>query len=100
MSQSGSIWLVIVVAFVAANLPFVNQRVLALIPLSGPKILAVRLAELVVFYFITGGVGLALENQAGQITPQGWQFYAVTGALFVTFSFPGFVYRYLLKHRD
>ena len=100
MSQSGSIWLVIVVAFVAANLPFVNQRVLALIPLSGPKILAVRLAELVVFYFIAGGVGLALENQAGQIAPQGWQFYAITGALFVTFSFPGFVYRYLLKHRD
>mgnify|MGYP001605224038 FL=1 len=87
-------------AFVAANLPFVNQRVLALIPLSGPKILAVRLAELVVFYFITGGAGLALENQAGQIAPQGWQFYAITGALFVTFSFPGFVYRYLLKHRD
>ena len=90
----------IVVAFVTANLPFVNQRVLALIPLSGPKILAVRLAELVVFYFIAGGVGLALENQAGQITPQGWQFYAVTGALFVTFSFPGFVYRYLIKLRD
>ena len=100
MSQSASVWLVIVVAFVTANLPFVNQRVLALIPLSGPKILAVRLAELVVFYFIAGGVGLALENQAGQIAPQGWQFYAITGALFVTFSFPGFVYRYLLKHRD
>lgn len=89
----------ILVALVAANLPFVNQRVLALVPLHRPKILAVRLAELVVFYFITGGVGLALENRTGQIAPQGWQFYAITGALFVTFSFPGFVYRYLLKHR-
>lgn len=99
MSQSASVWLVILVAFIAANLPFLNQRVLALIPLRGPKILAVRLAELVVFYFVAGGIGLALENGAGQIAPQGWQFYAITGALFVTFAFPGFVYRYLLKHR-
>jgi hypothetical protein len=99
VSQSASVWLVILVAFIAANLPFLNQRVLALIPLRGPKNLAVRLAELVVFYFVTGGVGLALENRAGQISPQGWQFYAITGALFVTFAFPGFVYRYLLKHR-
>lgn len=100
VSQSISVWLVILVAFCAANLPFVNQRLLAVIPLSHPKILAVRLAELVVFYFIAGGLGLALENRAGQIAPQGWEFYAITGALFLTFAFPGFVYRYLLKHRD
>lgn len=90
----------ILVALVAANLPFVNQRVLALVPSHHPKILAARLAELVVFYFMTGGIGLALEGRTGQIAPQGWQFYAITGALFVTFSFPGFVYRYLLKHRS
>ena len=39
------------------------------------------------------------EHQAGQIVAQGWEFYAVTAALFVTLAFPGFVYRYLLKHR-
>ena len=92
-------WLVLLVAFCAANLPFVNQRLLVVIPLSAPKILAVRLAELVVFYFITGGIGLALENRVGQIAPQGWEFYAITSALFVTFAFPGFVYRYLIAHR-
>ena len=46
-----------------------------------------------------GGVGLALEQSAGQIYPQGWEFYAVTAALFLTLAFPGFVYRYLLRHR-
>jgi hypothetical protein len=33
-------------------------------------------------------------------SPQGWEFYAVTGALFITLAFPGFVWRYLVKHRD
>ena len=40
-----------------------------------------------------------LEQRAGQIAPQGWEFYAITGTLFVTFAFPGFVYRYLFKKR-
>jgi hypothetical protein len=41
---------------------------------------------------------LLLEQSLGQIAPQGWEFYAITGTLFVTLAFPGFVYRYLLKH--
>ena len=44
-------------------------------------------------------LGLALEQSAGQIAPQGWEFYAVTGALFLTLAFPGFVYRYLYKRK-
>jgi hypothetical protein len=46
-------------------------------------------------YFVVGGIGLLLEKRAGQIAPQGWEFYAVTGALFLTLAFPGFVWRYL-----
>ena len=57
------------------------------------------LLELVIFYFLAGGLGLLLENRPGQIAPQGWEFYAITGALFITLAFPGFIYRYLLKHR-
>ena len=58
----------------------------------------IRLAELVLLYFVAGGIGLALEQHAGQIAPQGWEFYAITGAMFLTFAFPGFVWRYLYKH--
>ncbi|HEY1231438.1 MAG TPA: DUF2818 family protein [Ramlibacter sp.] len=100
MSQTASIWLVIVVAFLAANLPFLADRaVLGVWPLKASKSLAVRLAELVLLYLLVGGLGLALERRAGQIAPQGWEFYAVTAALFLTFAFPGFVWRYLLRHR-
>ena len=97
MSRSFAIWLLILLAFVAANLPFLNQRLLSVLPLRGGKSLAWRLAELVVWYFVIGGIGLGLEQSAGQIAPQGWQFYAITGALFLTLAFPGFVYRYLLR---
>ncbi len=85
-------------AFCAANLPFVSQRLMAIVPLQSPKTAWLRLAELLVFYFIVGGIGLALEQRMGQIAPQKWEFYAITGALFITFAFPGFVYRYLFKH--
>ena len=47
-----------------------------------------------------GGIALLLERRAGQIAPQGWEFYAVTGTLFLTLAFPGFVYRYLLRRHD
>jgi hypothetical protein len=100
VSNSVSVWLVIVVAFLAANLPFVNQRLLGVFPLKRPvKPLALRLAELVLMYFIAGGLGLLLEQRAGQIAKQTWEFYAVTGALFITFAFPGFIWRYLWKHK-
>lgn len=99
MSQTASIWLVIVLAFIGANLPFVSQRLLGVVRLARGKSLALRLAELVVLYFVVGGVGVLLEKSAGQIAPQGWEFYAITGALFLTLAFPGFVWRYLAKHR-
>lgn len=99
MAQSGFIWLVILAACVAANLPFANQRVLAVGPALAPKKLLVRLLELVALYFLVGALALLLEKRAGQIAPQGWEFYAITGALFITLAFPGFVYRYLVRRR-
>lgn len=98
MTQHLAAWLVIVVAFVAANLPFLNQRWLVAGPrVTAGKPLAGRLAELVLFYALVGAFGLALERYVGQNQPQGWEFYAVTGALFLTLAFPGFVYRYLVR---
>lgn len=101
MSQTFSIWTVIVLAAIAANLPFVNQRLFLVVPMkSRHKIFGWRLLELVVFYVLVGLVGRWFEGNLGQVAPQGWQFYAVTAALFVTLAFPGFVYRYLLRHRS
>lgn len=97
MTQGTLILGLILLACVAANLPFVNQRVMLLMPLrGGRKSLAWRLLELLLWYFIVGGIGMALEKSVGQIHTQGWEFYAVTGSLFLTLAFPGFVFRYLL----
>lgn len=100
MSQTVSVWFVVLTTFCAANLPFVSQRLMGVVTPPKPKTLAVRVAELVLFYFLAGGLALLLEKRAGQIAPQTWEFYAITATLFVTFAFPGFVYRYLLKHSD
>jgi hypothetical protein len=99
MSQSLQIGALVLLALLAANLPFVNHRLLVLGPRRQPKALAWRLLELVLLYLLVGGIGLALERHAGQIAPQGWAFYAITGTLFVTLAFPGFVYRYLVHRR-
>jgi hypothetical protein len=99
MNHSYSVALVLLAAFIGANLPFINERLIALIPRKAPKSLWIRVGELVIFYFLVGGLGLALEQSAGQIYPQGWEFYATTGALFLTLAFPGFVFRYLMKHK-
>lgn len=56
-----------------------------------------RLLELLAFYLLVGVMALLLERRAGQIAQQGWEFYAITGTLFLTLAFPGFVYRYLLR---
>jgi len=99
MNTSSYVWLVLLAAALAANLPFLNNRWFGLVPRALPKTLWMRLLELLVWYLVVGGLGLALEQHQGQIYPQGWEFYATTGALFLTLAFPGFVYRYLFKRR-
>ena len=97
MNQTASSWLVVVLALLMANLPFISNRLFAVIALKTLKSLGLRFAELVVGYFVVGALGLFLEQRLGQIAPQGWQFYAITGTLFITFAFPGFIYRYLFR---
>ncbi|HVR54169.1 MAG TPA: DUF2818 family protein [Pseudorhodoferax sp.] len=98
MAPNAAVWLVILAAVVAANLPFLTQRLFLALRLAQGKSLAWRLLELLAYYLLVGLLGLLLERNVGRIAPQGWEFYAVTAALFVTLAFPGFVWRYLLKH--
>ena len=100
MNQIASVWLVLLLALLMANMPFVSNRLFVVHALKFPKNLAIRLAELLVWYLLVGGVGLYLEQRHGQIAPQGWEFYAITGTLFLTFAFPGCTYRYLFKHKS
>ena len=99
MTQAVSVWLVLLLALLVANMPFISNRLFAVYALKSPKNLATRLAEMLVWYLLVGGLGIYLEQRTGQIAPQGWEFYAITGTLFLTFAFPGFTYRYLFKRR-
>jgi hypothetical protein len=94
-----SSWFVILLAVVAANLPFINERLFAALPFGRPvKSLWLRLFELIVLYFIVGGLAYLLESRIGNVFRQNWEFYAITGCLFLVLAFPGFVFRYLRKH--
>lgn len=97
MTSSTLAWIVIALAFVSANLPFLSNRLFLVRHMAGTKGLAWRLLEMVLLYFLVGLVALFLEQSIGQIASQGWEFYAVTASLFLTLGFPGFVYRYMYR---
>ena len=98
MDVSLSSWFVILLAAFAANVPFFNQRLFGVIPLGrSRKPLWLRLIELIVLYFAVGLVARLLESRIGNLAPQNWEFYAITGCLFLVLAFPGFTYRYLRR---
>jgi hypothetical protein len=93
-------WLIILLALFSANLPFLNERVFAVIPVPlKVKPVWLRLLELCVLYFAVGLVARMFEAHIGSIFPQGWEFFAVTACLFIVLAYPGFVMRYLRKRR-
>jgi hypothetical protein len=92
--------IILVLGFVAANLPFVLERRLFVLPPRGDgKSLAWRLLELVLMYFAIGGLAWLVEKNLGPVRPQRWEFYATTACLFLVFAYPGFVYRFLWRRR-
>ena len=99
MGQSAGVWLVLVVAVLAANLPFVNERLFAVGPRRDPKSLAWRLLELALACATTLALGFLIESRIGQRQEQGWEFYAALAFMFLTLAFPGFVWRYLRRRR-
>lgn len=74
---------------------------MAVLPLKAgaAKPVWVRLVELFVWYWVVGGTGRLLESRIGNAFSQTWEFYVVTGCLFLVFAFPGYVHRYLRKKR-
>lgn len=92
-------WLLLSLAFLAANLPWFSERLFYVIPLKHqPKNIGWCILELIVLYFVTGAIAFYVERATvGQSAPQNWEFYAITASLFVVFAFPGFVYRYFWK---
>ena len=99
MTSGVSVWLLLGLAIVAANLPWLSDRLLFVRrPACGSKSAWFRLLEWLLLYFLVGGIALGLEHKTtGNTFPQDWEFYAVTLCLFIIFALPGFLYHVELK---
>ncbi|MDX1668644.1 MAG: DUF2818 family protein [Limnobacter sp.] len=96
MNEELARWLVFFIALVFANLPFLSNRKLWVIP-TEVKSGGWRVLEVVLGFFLTGLVGVFFESQVGLVHSQPWEFYAVATCLFLVLGFPGFVYRFLWR---
>lgn len=94
------IFFFLLVAFIAANLPWVSEKLFGIFATkSGKKSAWLCFFEWFVLYILVGLIALGLEKQANsEIYTQAWEFYAVTFCLFLVFALPGFIYRYDLRH--
>lgn len=88
---------VLLAALVAANLPFVNERLFVFGPRRAPKSAAWRVLELLVMALLVALLGRVIEARIGQTSPLRWEFVAVWLCVFLTLAFPGFVWRYLRR---
>lgn len=97
LGASVSVWLLLGIGVIAANLPFFNERALLLGPRLADKGVGWRLIELLLLASLTVALGMVVEARIGQRQPQAWPFYVAALCLFITFAFPGFVWRHLRR---
>ncbi|MCL2655803.1 MAG: DUF2818 family protein [Betaproteobacteria bacterium] len=91
----------LILSLLLANLPFFSERLFGLVSLKSSKGLGIRLLEVAVAYVLLGLLARLLESHLhGSVYAQGWEFYAITVALFIVLAYPGFVWRYLWRRRS
>lgn len=92
--------LLVLVALVAANLPWLSEKIFIFMPTPAKgKRNQTRWLEWLVYYFLVGLLALGLEYKAlGDSHAQDWEFYVTTLCLFLVFALPGFLYRNELQH--
>ncbi|MDM7322344.1 MAG: DUF2818 family protein [Gammaproteobacteria bacterium] len=108
MTSQSAVFTLLVVALVLANLPWINERLFAVIRLrSGSKPFWVRLLEWGVGFGLVAllawrlelgcqlslGAFLGLSECPGELHPKSWEFYTVVVVLYAVFALPGFLNR-------
>lgn len=92
----------ILVMLVLANLPFLNQRMFLVIPVTAAgqrKSFWIQMVEWFVLYAVAIGIGLYLEDSIGGIQHKPWEFWVVTLFMFATLATPGFIWQYQLRRQ-
>jgi hypothetical protein len=88
----------IALAFVAANLPWLSNRLFFVRRVSGQKSLPWYLLEWFVMYLLVGLIGMGIElHLDGQLHGQGWEFYVIALCMFAVFAIPGFIWRFNVR---
>jgi hypothetical protein len=100
-NQTVAVWLLIVLALAAANLPFANERLFGLFRLSKMAVKPAILVafEVLVYFVLTAAMGLAFETTLSNPFPNGMTLVTIGFCIFLVLGFPGFVFRYLLKRK-
>lgn len=99
MIDSAAIVVFLFLAFLAANLPWLSDRLFFVLPPERwRKSGWLRWLEWFLMYWVTGLMAAGLEYRLmGSRSPQDWEFYVVGLCLFLVFALPGFIYCYDLK---
>lgn len=98
MNLELAISLLIVLALILANLPWLmRDRVFLLFP-RRDKPFWLGLLEWGVYYALSMALARFVEWRVmGNLSEQGWEFWTTTFFLFMIFTFPGFIVRYNLS---
>jgi hypothetical protein len=100
-NQTVAVWLLILFALAAANLPFVNERLFGLFRLTKftvkpPWLVTV---EVLAYFVFTAMIGLAFETTLSNPFANGMTLVTIGFCIFLVLGYPGFVFRYLLKRK-
>lgn len=96
---STTIIIFLVIAFIAANLPWISEHLFGFISLkTETKPVWLCILEWFILYLLIGMIALGIEKKfTSDIHLQDWEFYASTLCLFLVFALPGFIFRFDLK---
>jgi len=107
MSSSVAILILFIISLIAANIPFLTDRVLLVLKARSNKGFWLRFSEWFLLYIVVMAIATGLETKLhGAVYArvwevwnfsQHWEFYSITLCLFVVFALPGFLYHYDLK---
>ena len=106
MTTSFAVYSLIILSFILANLPWLNNRFFAVVAMpTGGKAFWLRLLEwgmgfglaaLLAWRFELGCATISaffgLASCPGEIYAKTWEFYSVALVLFAVFALPGFIY--------
>ena len=97
--MTASMYILLALTLLFANLPFLTQRVLGFLPVAR-KHFGYHLIELAIGFALTAVFADILESRSGSVHEQGWAFYVVAVCLYLVFAFPAFVWRYFWHSRN